>query len=464
MTPRRPDSRAYACEAVSEASDDPSDRGEDDWGVEPHESGFVAFWPHADAPTAAEVIAAVSAWVGTQVVSEPMESEDDSLWTHSVQVPGVESVLIAWCERARDAPGDTGGELGKLMRACPWVIRLQTILSTEEPAAEYFMAMGILAGAFPDVTSILDVVTGELHSRTRLDREFLAEGCEPMESFLWRLSRYEHPQQGDSVLLGTSGLARCGLPELDLMEVPRELAEAGAVLLHSLAGMMFENGAPIPGETIEIGDELRVTLQHAAAVSGFLKEGEPGSPSWRAGALESGLSEFGVPRAAVCGIEPEGSFKKLWQWPRTVVERIAAGRAVLYMTQQSVRVTQRRARASWGAFAMAFASLTRSTDAALRDLAARAFVVQAPVPGVDSPRVEQSWFQVRKIDHDCVDVTVVDRPVTRPELDPGATLSLGAASVSDWRVELGEEVFGPSESDELLAEVDRLRGVGADGA
>jgi hypothetical protein len=433
-----------------------------DWGVEPQESGFVAFWPHPDALGAAEFLAAVSAWSGTQIPSEPLEADADSLWTISLQVPGVESGIIAWCERAREVPRGIGGELATAMASCKWVLRVQTILSSEEPAAEYFMVMGLLGGALPDVIAVLDVVTGELHGRTRLEREFLAEGCEPVESFLWRLSRYEHPKQGELALLGTAGLARCGLPELELVEVPTELADAGAVLVHSLAGLMFENGAPMPGEVVEVGDDLRVTLRHAHEASECVRDGEPGSAAWRTGALEGGLTEFGVPRAAVCGIEPEGSFKQVWRWPRGVVERIAAGRAVLYMTQQNVRAAQRRARASWGSFAMAFASLLRSTDAALRELAARAFVVQAPVPGDKTPRVEQSWFQVRRIAHDSIEVTVVDRPVTRPDLDPGAPLTLKADSVSDWRVELGDALYGPGEAEELLAEVDRLRGVGGE--
>ena len=143
-----------------------------------------------------------------------------------------------------------------------------------------------------------------------------------------------------------------------------------------------------------------------------------------------------------------------------VIERIASGNAVLYLTKRTVRASERRARSSWPTFAMAYASLARSSDPQIRKLADAGFVVQAAVPGSGNPRVEQSWFQVQRIDHDKVSVLVIDQPITRPDLTVGTSIELAASAITDWRVELAETVYDPDEADELLAAVDRIREVG----
>ena len=441
------------------ATSDPEETAGSGWNVEPQESGFVAFWPHAEAPTVGEVVTAFAAWTATEITPDQLESDDDALWTIGIQVPGIDSGLIVWCERSRDLSEADKSQIGPDASKCAWVIRVQTILSSEEAAAEYFMVVGLLSGSLPDIVAVLDVVTGSLHARTRLDREFLAEGSEPVERLLWRLSRYEampNTEEG-AVLLGTNGLARCGLPELDLMEVPRELSDAGAVLLHTLAGLMLENTAPEPGQTVEIGDGLVVSLRPVDEVQRFLKDETAGSAQWRVQAREHGLGEFALPRAAVCGREPEGAFKSIWTWPRAVIEQIAEGKAVLYMTQQSVRATERRARATWSTFAMAHASLSRSAEASIRALAETGFMIQAAVPGSGTPRIEQSWFQIQKIDHATMTVAVLDKPLTRSDLEPGMTIELPSDEVSDWRVELGETVFEPDDADDLLGAIDAIR-------
>ncbi len=431
------------------------------WEVEPQESGFVAFWPHEEALTAAEFSSAITAWVGAEVAIDAIETEDDALWAFGVQMPGVESGLVIWCEHSRDLSQGDQTQIGDSASRSPWVIRLQTILSSEEPAEEYFMAVGLLGGALPDIVAILDVVTGEVYSRARIDRDFLAEDAAPVERILWRLGRYEALPDGDStlVLLGTCGLARCGIPELELIEVPRAHSESGAVLLHTLAGLLLENEMPQPGETLEVGDGLVVRFQKVGDVTPCVNPAAAGSEPWRVQAREHGLSEFALPRAVVCAEKALGTFRSLWVWPREVVERIEAGKAVLYMTQHSVRSTERRARSTWGSFATAFASLMRTRQEHLHALARSGFTVQAPVPGTSGERIEQSWFSVQKIDHGEITVAVIDQPITRQDINPGAQFTMATSTVTDWRVEIGDEMFDPDDAEALMLAIDRVRNV-----
>lgn len=441
--------------------DDSDAQSPSGWDIEPQESGFVAFWPHTDALTGAEFSTAVTAWVGSKVAIEPIEADDDALWAFGIQIPGVDSGFVVWCESARPLSDRDRSQIGDDASKCPWVIRMQTILSVDEPAEEYFMSVGMLGGALPDIVSILDVVTGEVYPRKRIDRDFLAQDAGPVERLLWRLGRYEALPDGDSnlVLLGTHGLARCGIPELELLEVPRDLAESAAVLIHTVAGLLLENDLPEPGEEIEVGDALSVVLQTAAEASQCVNESTAGSEPWRVQARAHGLSEFALKRAVICAPEQKGTYRPIWVWPQEVVERIAAGGAVLYMTQHSVRASERRARATWGGFATAFVSLVRTGNPKWQEIARNGFSVQAPVPGSGEPRIEQAWFSLQGIDHESLTVKVVDRPVTRPDLDPGSHLVLANSIVTDWRVEIADEVYDPDDVDALLAAVDRVRGV-----
>ncbi len=443
------------------ADDDTETDSTGGWSIEPQESGFVAFWPHHEALTGEEFASAVTAWVGSKVPVEPIETDEDAIWAYGVQIPGVESGLVIWCESARELNDRDRSQIGDEAAKCPWVIRMQMILNSEEPAEEYFMCVGLLGGALPDVISVLDVVTGEIYPRTKLDRDFLAEDSGPVERFLWRLGRYEPLPDGDAdlVLLGTHGLARCGIPELEMSEVPSALAESAAVLMHTMAGLLLENDLPEPGEVVEVGDDISVVLKPASEVAQFIHEASAGSEPWRAQARAHGLSEFALVRAAICAPLPAGRFRATWVWPKVAVERIAAGRAVLFMTQHGVRATERRARSTWGSFATAFASLVRTGNPKWQALARSGFTVQAPVPGSSEPRIEQAWFAVARIDHDVLTVTIVDRPITRPDLDPGAELTISKSDVTDWRVEIGDDVFDPDDVDALLAAVDRVREV-----
>jgi hypothetical protein len=464
------------------------------WGLEPQESGFVAFWPHVEPPTMEEVSGAMATWVGDIAPSppseesasdpedgdsgasddeegedrfrvQPLEPDGEANWCCAIHVPGITHALVVWCEPARTLSEPERAQLGDAAARAKWVIRVQTVLHAPDAAEDYFMAVGLIAGSMPDLVAMLDVVTSEVFDRATLDRLFVAEGAKPMDRVLWRLGRYEALADGDAstVLVGTCGLSRCGLPELEMCEVPRERADAAAVLLHTLAGLLLESPAPPPGFELEIGDGIKVTLQRADDVAAHLVEGAPGSRAWRDVARSHGLSEFELPRAAVCGTEPRGAYKPVWMWPQDAVERIASGTAVLFMTRHSVEAATQRAQSTWPTFATAFASLARPSHPDWQRMAEDAFQVQAAVPpppeGHAGPRIEQAWFHVHRIAGDGIHAVTSSRPVTRPDLDAGSTVMLKAKDVTDWRVELDGRVYDPDESEALLHAVDRVRGI-----
>jgi len=162
----------------------------------------------------------------------------------------------------------------------------------------------------------------------------------------------------------------------------------------------------------------------------------------------------------ICSAKKRGSFKQLWAWPTEIIASMEAGRAVLYASEHSAAATERRAQRTWPKFATAFASVRRAEEPDVLALATTAFQVQAPLGSVDEhDRREQGWFTVQRFDHDVVDAILSEEPVTRQDLHVGDAIRILRAEVTDWRVFLPEEVFGPARSDALLAAVDRLRGL-----
>ena len=111
--------------------------GESVWELPaPVASAWVGFWPHPDAPTRDDVGRAVASWVGREVEMESSEPDEDEgmLWALMVNIPGVNSPVVLWAERALNA--EPGQLEDPAMAACKWVVGMQTVLEPGEAQAE----------------------------------------------------------------------------------------------------------------------------------------------------------------------------------------------------------------------------------------------------------------------------------------------------------------------------------------
>jgi uncharacterized protein YegJ (DUF2314 family) len=347
------------------------------------------------------------------------------------------------------------------MAACKWVVGMQTVLEPGEAHAEYFHLMAMLAGSLPELTGILDVSNARRWPRQEIEEQFLAADAVPNDESLWTITAVATSDEEDvPMMLFTTGLSRCGLPELEMLEVPARHSQAAAILLNHVASLLLEAPPPEPEEPIEIGPDIFVTLIPWQQCARYIAEETPGSTAFRETAREQGDGSLMAVRAVICSAKKRGSFKQLWAWPTEIIESMEAGRAVLYASEHSAAATERRAQRTWPKFATAFASVRRAEEPEVLALATTAFQVQAPLGSVDEhDRREQGWFTVQRFDHDVVDAILSEEPVTRQDLHVGDAIRIPRAEVTDWRVFLPEEVFGPARSDALLAAVDRLRGL-----
>lgn len=432
--------------------------------LEPTPLQFIAFWPHTDAPTAGEVVAALTNWLEAKepVANEVDLGDADAVWALECAIDGVANPVALWCERALEVDEAWRAMLGDAAK-CPWVLRLQAQLDAEEGPNEYFHLLNLLAGAIADAAGVLDVTTGQFVARSELEREVLTPDAVPIDRLLWRIVRLpgvsDQPDVPSThVSICTVGLGRVGRPELELLEVPVEHALSAEMVLDTLVPLLLEDAMPLPCQPVEIGDGMVVALVPLAEADRFVEANHAGSRGWRERIAAIGIDHVTLPRVAVCAAHERGAFRKVWTWPIDAAKRIEDGSAVLYLAQREVDANARQAQRTFPLFATAFASLARPDAPGWKRLAQEHFMVQAPVGGTDDDdRVEQAWYRVDKLDGDGVDGLLVERPRTRPELEPGSHHRIDRKAVSGWTVELPGGSFRPGDCQTLLEAVDRLR-------
>lgn len=472
MRRRRAESRIGPARMTTPTTESASGRPPDDpaWTSEEEPpSSWVAFWPEKAPPERTDVAQALATLIGGDArigrTENPADAED-MLWNLVVEVPSIAAPVVIWAERAAALPTSAPGGADETLARCPWVVRMQAQLGTAEPASDYFVLSSLLAGAIPDAVAILDVASGVVFERAAIDEWFLDESARPNERWLWSVlgltaGKDGVARAGSRGMLFTTGLRRCGRPEIEIVDLPAEHMDAGVALLNAVAGQLLERAIPAPGEPVEIGPGLSVVFQPWTVVAGQLDKGAPGSRESRDAIAADGPSLDGV-RAVVCDAERVGSYRPVWSWPRAAIERLEAGNAVFYSSPRRADATAARARRTWSDFATAFASLARSDVPNLRELAKRAFMVQAPIApegAQDEASHEQAWFRVEGFDAGLIRAALCAPSCTRPDLREGHAVRLAPSEVRDWRVSLDERDFGPEDPAALLAEVDRLRGV-----
>lgn len=422
-------------------------------------------------PTPHAVLEALSRASGSRpAVLDSIAPEDPEIrWNVVLAVEGLSSPCIVWVEAARAiGPDDVPDPAIARLR---WTLGFETMLGgrldgtarASEVFAEYVAMLSLVTRAFPEVPAILDTATRRWFGRDELERLFVGPDGEPeaTEDVLWRVvavGRSERPDDEERLWLHTMGLARCGLPELEMLEVPGGRVRGAVTLLNGVAALCLTEPLPPPGGIASVGVNLNVSFQPWKDVVRYLDSGALGSVADRRADEEPGSLNLllGV-RAVICGERPKGQYRSIWCWPDEAVASIERGEAGLYLSPAATRRLARRARHTWGEFATAFASL-RGRPAA--GSPSPSFLVKASVAGgADAEGIrEHLWFEVKDIRGERAEGTLLNDPHMAKHLALGALVPVELDLVSDWRVDLPEGQFGPTTADRLLAAIDRFRG------
>ncbi len=433
---------------------------------QPFPTSLVGLWPGATPPTADEVTRGLANFVGAPItVLEEIEPEDEAIaWNRVLEVPGLASPVIVWAEPAQAMGPDDLPDVSLVRHR--WVVGCEAMLSEQDPLNDFIALMRLLAGSFEAIPAVLDTATRQWFVREELVSLFLADEPAATEEVLWRVhaaGRAEQLESEDRVWLYTVGLWRCGCPELEMLELPGQHVGTAITLLNGIAMLALGNSLPPPGVVAAIGENLRVAFRPWREAAAYLDSDSVGSLADRRQGEEVGaLNPLTGVRAAVCDPEPKGTFRKVWTWPAEAIRLLEDGRGAIYLSERSTRQLARQARATWPEFATAFAAVGRALDDAIRrgePTTRPAFLVKAAFAARGNPDRgrEHLWFEVKRLRGDAVEGELLNTPQLATHLRPGETVDIEREAVTDWRVMLPGQGFGPGNAPTLLEAVDRFR-------
>jgi hypothetical protein len=318
--------------------------------VEP--TTFVAFLVGEELPDPGDAFLAAQRAFGKEPQEvEPLPLEAPEIaWAFSFGVPGREMPVVVWCERvARGATPDG------LVPDARWAIAVQSVVDGAR-AVDDAVALGATAAGSGGARAALlfDALQRAAYAPEDFREIFLGEvdgalarGELADESLLYRVELVARDPAQGPYWLHTTGLARLGRPELELLEIPASLVAPAVALLESLAGRFIDDEPPHAGVPFEAGAGLRVALVPA------LEAIETLSPDAAGGVEDRARRGLGGPRAAVCAAGKRGSYRAVWVPPLEELARLGAGTAGITMPPRTVVVSERRARLHWPRFVRA---------------------------------------------------------------------------------------------------------------
>ncbi len=421
---------------------------------DPEPTNLVALWPDEAVPSRMEVLTAFASVAGesVEVLDDVGDRSPEFEWAAIIRVPGFERPLAVWTEAARPLGEAELAVTGGVH--CPWVVGIEGVLEESDPLRDYTGLMRLMLRALPDAPAVLDVTTSRWTSREGLEAMFEQASVEPPADVLWVVeARRRDDDGGLPSWLRTRGLARCGRPELEMLDVPGSDTEAAAQVLSGMAAMLFEAEPPDPGTPWPIGHDLSVALVPWGMIEEDVDGAVVGGPADRPEAGEP-------PSAVVCDVGEGSEGPDLARLrPERVIHRLGADEACgLYWTERATRRQSDLARAGWDQFATAWAAMRKS--GVLDDEHPPAvFGLKAgyAVAGRPDLNHEHVWFRLRGLVDDGVEAELVNEPVHDVGLAPGDRVVIEPERVADWLVVTRYGSFGPGDVPGMWRAVDRLR-------
>ena len=412
------------------------DEGHPSWRLEePWPATLVTPISPAEAPEPDDWLAGVAArFDGTVDVLEIHGAPDEKRpWSLVVRIPGHPAPVLLACERTKrmdELPPDDA----EAIAASRWCVVVESLLSPREALRDW-TRLATVVGGDERAVAMMDATTGRWFSRADLKGEILDPELGPPEDVLWRVQVISAHEKLDAglVWIMSRGLNRCGLPELELLEVPGDAASAGVRLLELLGGLLLEDGMPPPEVPYPIGPDLNVTMIPWPQVVETLDAESLGSVQDREALSQETPNPLLARRAAICGPEPRGAFKRIWAYPTEVLQALRTPDVVVYRSDAEIRRSSSMARRSWSRAVTAWRS---GQETAI-------LLAGIPVGQDDVGRIEHGWVQV-----DGVDANGGQGRLLRETLDgrsSGGEIRFEAEEIDGWRLVQGDRTWTPED-------------------
>jgi hypothetical protein len=194
-----------------------------------------------------------------------------------------------------------------------------------------------------------------------------------------------------------------------------------------------------------IGTEIAVAFVPWTEVIGTLDASSLGSDEDRRALSQETPNPLRARRAVVCDLEPRGSFRPIWSWPRDAMGRLDLPEASI---RRSVAASQRlacMARRRWSE------AITVHRRASGDDVVL--LVGTVVERDDDGDGVEHGWIQVDRADeHGGEGRLLRDTTAGRRA---GTTHVFDVAGIDDWRIVAGDRAAGPEHAASVSTQLGR---------
>ncbi|MEE2894581.1 MAG: DUF4026 domain-containing protein [Planctomycetota bacterium] len=408
---------------------------------EPWPATLIGLLRGESAPEPDRVLAATASFIGEQIdVLELQPSPDEKRpWSLVVRIPGHELPVVVGCERTKRMD-EVPPALREEVVASRWSVVVESLIDEARPLVAWSRLATIL-GSIEDVVAVLDATTGRWFDREEMARSVLDPDLGPPEDVLWRVQAVSDREDVESgtVWLHTRGLLRCGLPELELLEFPGTHLEAGVRLLDAAAGLLLEDGPPPPEVPYALGPDASVTLVPWAEVAATLDRESLGSDEDRAALSQETPNPLRARRAVLCDLEPRGSFRKIWTWPRSAIEVLERPEVAIYRSDTATVRSSGLARRRWPEVLSVLDRTSPSGELADDPV----LLVGIPVGTDPEGRIEHGWLQVSRAD-DAGGSGLLLRP-TLDGRSAGTVVDFTTDQLDGWRLVRGDVAIGPDD-------------------
>jgi hypothetical protein len=295
----------------------------------------------------------------------------------------------------------------------------------------------------PDAVAFFDVEAAALRSAFWV-REAAASGVPPSPMRLFTI--HAVGDEGHQRWLHTHGLRRCGLPELEILEVPDENRGLLGHLLNVVATQLVERGIPPMGEPFEAGQGIDLAwLPWEEAVR---------HASRGAGGTGDDRDEFHSDPSLVLMVRRPG---RLWgvRWLNPALHvPILDDNPLLYVPVMETQRMRLLARERLPLYRQLFEKYGARDD--------WKFLIKLGYPTDREGGAEHLWFEVHALAEGEVEATLLNEPYAVPTLRKGDRGKHDLALLTEWNVFSKMGMFDADSVPRLLAALDAGR-AGLDG-
>lgn len=347
--------------------------------------------------------------------------DDGSHWPFRVYARATEQELFGFHVEL----GRLAEDVAEAVRACRYGVGVQCTL--EEPVLWHFHAqIRLLRLLAPEAAGVLDVGAARAHTADWLS-EAATSGVPPHPDTLFSIHAVF--DESERLWMHTHGLHRCGVIELDVVDVARDSGWALQHLLNAIAKRFIDHGYPEQDEPFEPGAGME--LVWLPVEEGLAKLRSPSVGGW------DDRDRIHVEDRAMLFVRDKGWLWGFWYRSLERLVPMLEDNPLLYVSNTET------ARAA----ALAAERLDRYRELydALHEHPAFGFLVKLgyAMDGCPPEEREHLWFEVHGFEGNEVDATCINAPYHVAALAEGQRGAHSLDRLSDWAILSPAGQFGP---------------------